>query len=441
MMPRGDISLRPHVLYVTTVFGHPPRGGPQLRTSAVLSAIARVTDVSLLLLTPPEIADAAAARVHFSSFCRSVAWPAPAASSTAHAGGNGTARAAPGGILRRLLPPFLRRPLGLARSHALRVWDRRRQIETVAAAVSAQHIDVVWVAYGNVNYHLADLRRRTGRPVVIDTDSVWSRFILRELPYRRGPLARATILLRGWAKRFEERRGTGRADVTTAVSAVDQAYYRGLVPGGGNILLMPNALEPADYARYAAFGRTSPPVLLFSGTMSTASNEDAAVWLVRKVLPLVRALRPDVTVVIAGRDPGPGVLALAGDGVRIASGGVDVGAELARAAVAVVPLRFESGTRYKILEAFACGTPVVSSTLGAEGLEVQDGRHLLIADTPERFAEAVLALLRDPKLGERLSEAAAALLSREYSVEALERHVRAVLGALGHACAPPGGLP
>jgi glycosyltransferase involved in cell wall biosynthesis len=100
-------------------------------------------------------------------------------------------------------------------------------------------------------------------------------------------------------------------------------------------------------------------------------------------------------------------------------------------AAALVPLRWESGTRFKILEAFACKTPVVSTTLGAEGLEVQLGRHLLLSDDANAFASAILSLVAEPALGQRLVGPAYELVRGEYDLSSAERQINAVLERLG----------
>jgi len=103
---------------------------------------------------------------------------------------------------------------------------------------------------------------------------------------------------------------------------------------------------------------------------------------------------------------------------------------LRNVALAVVPLRYESGTRFKILEAFACRTPVVSTSLGAEGLRVENGKHLIIADTPDKFAEAMLQLRADAGLRSRLTDEAYALVHQEYDLPAAERQIKAILKTL-----------
>jgi glycosyltransferase involved in cell wall biosynthesis len=101
--------------------------------------------------------------------------------------------------------------------------------------------------------------------------------------------------------------------------------------------------------------------------------------------------------------------------------------ELARASVAVVPIRYGSGTRIKILESFAHRVPVVSTTLGAEGLDVEDNVHLLLADDPEEFAAATVRLLGDPTLRVRLTEAARAYYLERFDGRAADMQVRRIL--------------
>jgi glycosyltransferase involved in cell wall biosynthesis len=103
---------------------------------------------------------------------------------------------------------------------------------------------------------------------------------------------------------------------------------------------------------------------------------------------------------------------------------------LCHADVALVPLHFESGTRFKILEAGACGVPQVSTTLGAEGIPVVDGRDILIADRPEAFAGAILRLLEDKPLAARLAESCERLVREQFSVPRLGRDAKSILAYL-----------
>ena len=149
-----------------------------------------------------------------------------------------------------------------------------------------------------------------------------------------------------------------------------------------------------------------PPVILFQGSLGYPPNIDGAEWLASVIAPRIRAAVPATEVRLVGR-PGTSVKWLHQPGLVTVVGQVpSMEDELTRTSVAVVPVRYGSGTRVKILESFAHRVPVVSTTLGAEGLDVEDGVHLLLADDPEEFAAATVRLLGDARLRVRLTEAA-----------------------------------
>jgi glycosyltransferase involved in cell wall biosynthesis len=150
--------------------------------------------------------------------------------------------------------------------------------------------------------------------------------------------------------------------------------------------------------------------------MDWMPNEDAMLRFVADTLPRIRRSRPDVTLTVVGRNPPARLRALAGatPGVTVTGGVPDVRPYLERASVFVVPIRIGGGTRLKIFEAMAMEKPVVSTTIGAEGLPVRDGVDALLADHPDAFAAAVLELLADPARAERMGKAAAARVRSEF---------------------------
>jgi glycosyltransferase involved in cell wall biosynthesis len=171
--------------------------------------------------------------------------------------------------------------------------------------------------------------------------------------------------------------------------------------------------------------------LVFVGSMSYRPNVDAAEFFVRQVLPRIAREVPDVTLSIVGAAPAPSVKRLAQDPrVRVTGLVDDVRPYYAAAAASVVPLRIAGGVRMKILEALALGSPVVSTAIGAEGLELEDGRDLLIADTPEQFADAAIRLLRDPQLRDRLARHGRATAVRRFSWDSVARALEAVYDSI-----------
>jgi len=430
-MPAGT-PRRPRVLYVTPLFGYPPRGGPRLRTYNTVRGLARCADVSLYVWQPPDLPDPVAARQHMRLFCQRVHWPDPLP-------------AAPSGwrgAVSRAVGPA--RPLARAAYHRLAA---RRTAPPVSGGtppffdellrwVAEDEIDVVWLGFGGISYPLLRLKERTGLPIVLETESVWSRFLLREIPFAPDPERRAALAAEGAAKEAEERWGAGIADVTTAVSEVDAAYFRDVGTPPERVMLLANTIDVDAYGdtnvdaneHDRTVAAVHAPAICFAGTLSRGTaNVDAALWLLDEIMPRVWSRVPELRLYLVGRDPAP-ELRQRGHGRVAVVGEVASIVPYFRGCLAtVVPLRWESGTRFKILEAFACRTPVVSTTLGAEGLDVVDGRHLLLADTAETFADAVVALAMRPELRASLVEPAYALVRERYDLSAAERQAWAVL--------------
>ncbi|MDH7602673.1 MAG: glycosyltransferase family 4 protein [Armatimonadota bacterium] len=158
--------------------------------------------------------------------------------------------------------------------------------------------------------------------------------------------------------------------------------------------------------------------ILFLGTMYWPPNIDCVLYFYREILPIVRQTIPDCSFTIAGQRPPRIIKELERDpNVRVTGYVADPREAAANCGVFVVPLRSGSGVRVKILDALAMGLPVVSTSIGAEGLAVNSGEHLLIADDPEEFAEAVVKVLTDKNLAEALGSQGRTLVQCEYSWE------------------------
>jgi glycosyltransferase involved in cell wall biosynthesis len=259
--------------------------------------------------------------------------------------------------------------------------------------------------------------RDCGIPLWIDEQNVEWRILERALPHL-GRMRRWVVEREVPRLRREEEGSVAVADVVTACSEEDAFLL-----GGARILR--NACgDPEDgYRRDPAQG-----VLLFTGTMEWEPNVDAACWMAREILPLVRERLPSATLRIVGRKPTPRVRELAAlPGVEVVGAVPSVWPELARAAVAVAPVRMGSGTRIKILEAASASVPVVSTTIGAEGLGMRDGREVLLADAASAFAEACASLLTDPVKSAGIGRAAREWRDRTHGTAAFRLEVSTIL--------------
>jgi glycosyltransferase involved in cell wall biosynthesis len=174
--------------------------------------------------------------------------------------------------------------------------------------------------------------------------------------------------------------------------------------------IIPNCINVADYD--LIHETAQPDTLIFTGSFSYFPNYEAMVWFIGEVYPRIQAQVPDIKLIITG-DHGNRSLPPARN--VILTGMVDdVRPLISRSWASVVPLHTGGGTRLKILEAMALGTPVIATSKGAEGLQAQEGQHLLIADTPEAFTEHVIRLLREPALRQQLANNAYQLVREKY---------------------------
>jgi polysaccharide biosynthesis protein PslH len=179
------------------------------------------------------------------------------------------------------------------------------------------------------------------------------------------------------------------------------------------VTVIDNGVNAAEYAPERREQEVVPS-LLFAGSMDYHANIDAVIWFACEIWPAIAAKHPSLKLIIAGRNPSPGVRALESDRIRVTGTVADIRPYYWNATALVVPLRVASGTRLKILEAMAAGLPVASTTLGAEGIEAVHGEHLLLADNAAELAAAVHRLIISKEVRTRIAAAASALIRRKY---------------------------
>jgi glycosyltransferase involved in cell wall biosynthesis len=251
---------------------------------------------------------------------------------------------------------------------------------------------------------------------------------LRSRAHLLGARVQTTENVRRWAKVQRE----AAADCEHVALCSDLDVRRS---GLSNAVVVANGyVQPAPaLARYRP--AAAKPVVLLQGVLHYAPNVDAARWLVADIAPRLRTMLPGTSIRLVGTAHPP-VEALADPpAVAVVGWVADIADELARADVVAVPLRFGSGTRIKILEAFAHRIPVVSTTLGAEGLAAEDEQHLLLADDADAFAAACVRVLTDEALRVRLTDAAHTLYEQRHTDSTTRSAVRtaaeSVLGRWG----------
>jgi glycosyltransferase involved in cell wall biosynthesis len=201
------------------------------------------------------------------------------------------------------------------------------------------------------------------------------------------------------------------ADACLVTSEREEAIVQQQAPGLPT-LTVPNGVD-TDYFRPSG-ERPEADTLVFTGLLSYRPNVDAVHYLAEEIFPRIAERRPNTVLTIVG-GRGEGLHGLARAGIRFTGYVPDLRPYLSRAAVVLVPLRIGGGTRLKVLEAFATGKAVVSTSLGVEGIRAHPGEHLLVGDTPDAFADHVVALLNDPDRARRMGDSAARLIQEKYS--------------------------
>lgn len=276
-----------------------------------------------------------------------------------------------------------------------------------------QQFDLLQVEHSHLAAGIKDLNIPV--PKVLDWHNVYSVVEERNLLNAAGVWNAAKVRQEVWRTRQSERRMARRFDCSVATSKEDAAAIQKLY-ADASVTVVPNGVD-CQYFCNEAPETFEPRALVFTGTMDYEPNEEGVMYFAEKVLPFIRRQIQGVRFYVVGQRPSARVLTLAEryPGSVIVTGFVDdVRPYLQRAAACVVPLLNGGGTRLKILEALAMQKAVVSTSVGAEGLRLVHGEHILVADDPVTFSEAVLSILREPSLGRSFSSNGYALVKEEY---------------------------
>ena len=268
-----------------------------------------------------------------------------------------------------------------------------------------------WLASGRFDVAVCDFLSASGNfppelkiPCLLFQHNVESSLWQRMAATESHPLLKLSYAIESAKMTRYERATLGRFHHIVAVSEHDREQMLKMDPAC-EITVVPTGVDTHKF-RVAPPASADPPRIVFTGSMDWEPNIDAVDYFCAQIWPRIRKEFPNAMFQIVGRNPGAKVLRLASDSVRVTGTVPSVEEYLEKASVVVVPLRIGGGTRLKIFEAMAMGKALVSTSIGAEGLDIESGRDLLLADDASAFAEAVLLLLRDVGIRRRIEQAA-----------------------------------
>jgi polysaccharide biosynthesis protein PslH len=389
---------RLNILYVSQMPASPPRFGAQARIHGLMTELARHHDLTAVMLVDDEF-DIEECRRAMQAYCREVVLIR-----------NPYGR---DGLAKRLLQ--LRSIASTKSFERLRVAVPEMQ-QALDRVLRAKRFDIVNLEFTFLGD--CDLRRAPPgeKPPVLVVDSHNIDYdIARQYATAGGSLARRLYAEVNWRKLRREELGTYHdADGVYLCSTADQQRLLGEVPDSRTIVI-PNAANTEFYKPRTTDPQADGRSIVFFGLMSYMPNIDGATYFIQEIWPRVAELNPQARCKIIGGSPPASLLALAKPSVEFTGFVPDLRPHLAEAAAIVVPLRIGGGTRLKIVEAMAMGKAIVSTTLGAEGIEAIPGRDILIADEPATFADAVTRLLNEPALATRIGHSARELSEARYA--------------------------
>lgn len=394
-------------LFLSWWWPYPANNGSKIRAYNLLKQLASAHDVTLLSFAAP--GEAAPDQVeHLRAFCRHVeAVPKPDYRPNS---------------LRATAGYLSRWPRSLIDTYSQAMAHR------VQAAVDTGSVDIV-IASQLQDMRYLELAR--GLPAIIEEIEVTGYH--DRVRQARSPAARARAQLTVSKLESALHSLMARGCAVTVVSEQERELMLRAAPPNGRVEVIPNGVDTIRL-RPLSDVQPQPFALIYPGAVTYSANLDAVTYFINDVLPLVRRQFPETRFLVTGGTGNVDVSALAAQpGVTFTGYLPDVAAAVRKAWAVVVPLREGGGTRLKVLEAMALGTPVVATRKGAEGLNVRHGANILLADTPDELAEAIATLFHDPALRAGLAGNARRLVEETYDWSVIGRRLLALVADVAAA--------
>lgn len=404
------------ILWVNQYFLHPTERGGQIRTLGILRQLHSRHEVHYAALADPESTEGMDMAHTFST--RAYAVPHPVVSRRSPA------------FLFQLAGNIFASNLPLAVSR----YASKELLRKVTELEAAERFDCIVCDFVASGVNIPDIRRS-----VIFQHNVETTIFERHAQHAKTPLHRWFFGMQARRMHAYEEQMCRDSMYVIGVSPIDAQRMR-------DMFQLTNVSDVATGVDVEYFRRPAgrPPEIdfVFVGSMDWLPNIEGMVWFTKEILPLLRRRKPDCRVAIVGRKPGPEILALAAAdaGIEVTGTVPDVRPYLWNSKVSILPLNIGGGTRMKVYEAMAAGLPVVSTSVGIEGLAGEPGRDLLIGDTPEAFAEQCISLLDDATLRNNVGQAGFRLVDEHCSWDAVSRQFEKVLMEAAAKLKPRSGV-
>jgi sugar transferase (PEP-CTERM/EpsH1 system associated) len=384
------------VLFLSQIVPYPPHGGVLQRGFNLLRELGRSASVHLLAFVHPDVLPTAESleesRRVLGGFCEKVEyfplWPKASRAHVLAALAASACSSAPFSVI----------------AHRSKAFQQR-----VSGALKTDRFDLLHVD----TIALGQFASGNGVPTVLTHHNIESMLMERRAQVEQRPFARQ--FLQRETRKLQSYEGTMSPafDINILMSEHDEKTLLDRVPGV-RTAVVPNGVD-VDYFSPDPDGET--PAMIYTGGMNMFANRDAVMYFLNEIWPRIVQNTPDVRFFAVGQDPPKELAALAAKDPRVIVTGYvnDIRPFVRQAAVYVVPLRVGGGTRLKVLDAMAMGKALVSTSIGCEGIDVRHGEHLIVADTPETFAQSVSTLLDDRTKRRTLGGAARTLVEQRYA--------------------------
>lgn len=393
-----EAALR-KIIFVTTRLPAPPRDGHQRRTFNLLSGLCETFDVHLISFMRPD--DLATGIPQLSKICKSV--------QTVE-------------IVYEVSK--LRFVLGLLRSMvSLRPFVEHKYFSKKLLRILQKKVEEIDPDV--IHYDILPLARYIGkvnaRKSVLNDHNIEHLLTIRRAKHASNPILKLFWYVESWKLKRYEKRACEMADEVIACSECDAIYLGNL--SGKLVHTVPNGAD-CDY-----FGRVTRPDrsqdrLIFIGGTSWLPNRDGLEYFLNDIFPSILKQRPAVKLCLIGNSRELDIPQEVKENVEQLGFVKDFRDQVSNADVFILPLRIGSGTRLKLVEAMAMGIPIVSTTIGAEGVDLIHGESAVLVDSPDKFAESILQLLEEPNLAKQLGERARSIARNKYDWPVLHKQMK-----------------